>query len=224
VPLNSKPPEEVDSRFIDDRKINESIVTSTGQNDPGLFEANLRDERYLPFEGAGAISKWRLELSTDFRTFDYATITDVVLHLRYTARDGGQEMRTASTAAVADLLGSDDSPLFRLVSVRHDFPAEWQKLATLPSTATTRTVTIDLSASRFPFFAQSRQITIHSATAQLAPASNRNVAIKPGGNAPAAEAPPFEGTASPGPWTIATDADPHTLDDIFVTLAYSVPQ
>ena len=34
----------------------QSIVTSHGQNDSGLFELNFRDERYLPFEGAGAIS------------------------------------------------------------------------------------------------------------------------------------------------------------------------
>src|SRR5690606_40445564 len=28
----------------------QSIATSTGLSDAGLFEANLRDERYLPFE------------------------------------------------------------------------------------------------------------------------------------------------------------------------------
>ena len=39
----------------------QAIATSTGQNDAGLFELNFRDERYLPFEGAGAISQWRLE-------------------------------------------------------------------------------------------------------------------------------------------------------------------
>ena len=40
----------------------QSIVTSSGTNDPGLFEANLREERFLPFEGAGAESTWQLEL------------------------------------------------------------------------------------------------------------------------------------------------------------------
>ena len=34
-----------------------SIATSSGQNDAGLFELNFRDERYLPFEGAGAICR-----------------------------------------------------------------------------------------------------------------------------------------------------------------------
>lgn len=40
----------------------QAIATSTGQNDSGLFELNFRDERYLPFEGAGAISSWEFEL------------------------------------------------------------------------------------------------------------------------------------------------------------------
>ena len=56
-------------------------------------EPNLRDERYLPFEGAGAISTWSLELPADFRSFDYNTISDVILHLRYTARDGGDALK-----------------------------------------------------------------------------------------------------------------------------------
>src|SRR5205085_719318 len=37
----------------------QSIATSTAQSDAGLFELNLHDERYLPFEGQGAISEWR---------------------------------------------------------------------------------------------------------------------------------------------------------------------
>jgi hypothetical protein len=41
----------------------QSVATSNAQNDSGLFELNFRDERYLPFEGTGAISSWRLELA-----------------------------------------------------------------------------------------------------------------------------------------------------------------
>ena len=39
-----------------------SIATSTAQNDAGVFELSFRDERYMPFEGLGAISRWRLSL------------------------------------------------------------------------------------------------------------------------------------------------------------------
>ncbi|MFZ1430656.1 MAG: hypothetical protein WAS21_28310 [Geminicoccaceae bacterium] len=65
----------------------QSVATSSGRDDAGLFELRFNDERYLPFEGAGAISRWRFELPAEFRSFDYTTIADLVLHIRYTARD-----------------------------------------------------------------------------------------------------------------------------------------
>jgi hypothetical protein len=64
-----------------------SISTSNATMDSGMFDFNFRDERYLPFEGAGAIGRWRLELPADYRQFDYGTITDVILHISYTARE-----------------------------------------------------------------------------------------------------------------------------------------
>src|SRR5262249_5115282 len=65
-----------DDRFSDHFGSLQAIVTSTGQNDSGLFETNLRDERYLPFEGSGCVSEWQLELPADPskhdpRQFDY---------------------------------------------------------------------------------------------------------------------------------------------------------
>ena len=71
----------------------QSIATSQAQGDSGLFELNFRDERYLPFEGAGAISTWRLELPTEFHQFDYDSISDVILHMNYTAREGGDLLK-----------------------------------------------------------------------------------------------------------------------------------
>jgi hypothetical protein len=89
-----------DERFHDDVAAIQSIVTSSAQNDSGLFEMNLRDERSLPFEGAGAISRWRIELPSDLNNFDFASISDVVLHLRYAARDGGATLKTAASDSV----------------------------------------------------------------------------------------------------------------------------
>ena len=48
----ARAPEE-DGRFSDYFGSVQSIVTSSAQNDGGLFETNLRDERFLPFENAG---------------------------------------------------------------------------------------------------------------------------------------------------------------------------
>ncbi|MDT7690128.1 MAG: hypothetical protein QOE46_2887 [Acidobacteriota bacterium] len=117
-----------DARFSDHFGSLQSIVTSTGQNDGGLFETNLRDERYLPFEGSGAVSEWQLELPAVVRQFNYDTISDVIIHLRYTAREGGVALRNAATVNLksgieeARAVGS-----VRLFSVRHEFPGEWAK-------------------------------------------------------------------------------------------------
>jgi hypothetical protein len=94
-----------DPRFRQDFVSTQSIATSTGQNDSGLFELNFRDERYLPFEGAGVISTWRLELSGKWREvqwpqFDFQTIADAILHLRYTARDGGDTLKTRAISSL----------------------------------------------------------------------------------------------------------------------------
>ena len=60
-----------DDRFVDYTGTLQSIATSSANNDSGLFETNLRDERFLPFENAGAVSTWKLELPGDYRAFDY---------------------------------------------------------------------------------------------------------------------------------------------------------
>jgi hypothetical protein len=66
----------------------QSIVTPSAQNDSGLFDPNLREDRYLPFEGSRTISEWRLELPKQFNQFNYDTISDVIIHPRYTAGKG----------------------------------------------------------------------------------------------------------------------------------------
>ncbi|MDX2247271.1 MAG: neuraminidase-like domain-containing protein [Bacteroidia bacterium] len=130
----------------------QSIATSSAQNDGGLFELNFRDERYLPFEYSGAISEWRLEMmeSKKLRQFDYNTISDVIVHLRYTAReDGGLK-----TAAVTHLNGLTNAlggvPLQRLFSLRHDFPNEWHAWKNEGQ----QPLNITLEKHHFPYFAQ----------------------------------------------------------------------
>src|SRR5690606_17850927 len=54
-----------DMRFIENNIPVKAIATSGAQNDSGMFELAFRDERYLPFEGAGAISEWSFELFHD---------------------------------------------------------------------------------------------------------------------------------------------------------------
>lgn len=135
-----------DDRFVDYIGAVQSIVTSGAQNDSGMFETNLRDERFLPFEGAGAISTWKLDLPKDYRTFDYDTISDVILTIRFTARQGVDLTKVKSAL---------DAGFALLLNLRHDFPSEW---AAFVNGAGDFTATI--RKDYFPYFTQNQTITI----------------------------------------------------------------
>jgi len=148
-----------DDRFVDYFGAVQSIVTSSAQNDSGLFETNLRDERYLPFEGSGAISAWRLELPAEFRQFDYDTISDVILHVRYTAREGGAQLKQEAIANLENLVrDAEASGLALLFSLRHDFPAEWHRFVNSDSVP----LVLTIKREHFPYFTQGKRITITS--------------------------------------------------------------
>ena len=150
-----------DDRFDDYFGSLQSIVTSTAQNDSGLFETNLRDERYLPFEGSGVISEWQIELPAnpskgDPCAFDYDTISDVILHLRYTARDGGALLRNRALDDVTARIGDAEAAgSVRLFSIRHDFPGAWAKLKA-PTEALRRELALTLRDEHYPYWSRGR--------------------------------------------------------------------
>jgi hypothetical protein len=142
-PWNPFDPAKTDkNRFVTYPISVKSIVTSTAQNDSGMFEPNLRDERYLPFEGAGVISDWKLELLGDPKQFDCDTIADVILSMRYTARPS-DSVKTASQQAET-WLGKYSSRLF---SIRHEFPSEWTKFQGRSATE----ISIELKDDHYPY-------------------------------------------------------------------------
>jgi hypothetical protein len=102
-----------------------------------VFEFNFRDERYMPFEGSGAVSSWQLSLPKAFRQFDYGTISDLVLRISYTAeqdetlRKEVDDALGASATSLGQLLKSDGLPL--LLSLRRDLPDAWRKLVARPA-------------------------------------------------------------------------------------------
>jgi len=157
---------EPDSRFSESFGAIQSIVTSSGQNDSGLFEQNLRDERYLPFEGNGAVSEWRIELPTQFRQFDYDTISDVVLHMKYTARDGGATLKQhAETELQQEIeameLEEERHGRFRLFSVRHEFPAEWHRFQQPADSTAPQLIHLDITSERFPLQTKYLDISVN---------------------------------------------------------------
>ena len=142
--------ENEDKRFVTDFTPIQAIVTSTGQNDSGLFELSLNDDRYLPFEGGGAACRCRLEIDQDCNRFNLQTIADVVLHLRYTARDGGQLLAKMAKKHWMDVVKDAASgPLARLFSLKHEFPTEWQRLRTTAEANGEHVRSIAITRDRF---------------------------------------------------------------------------
>jgi hypothetical protein len=122
------------------------IAASMGQNDAGMFEFNFRDERYMPFEGAGANSEWQLSLPKAVKPFDYGTISDVILRISYTAEENS-DLRNDVEGAAGILSKLTDAGIPRVLSLRNDFPAAWNAL--LQGVAE---VNLDVRDAHVPFF------------------------------------------------------------------------
>jgi hypothetical protein len=165
-----------DTRFRDYFGAVQSVVTSSATDDSGMFETNLRDERFLPFEGAGAESTWRLELPSEFRQFDYNTIADVVLHIRYTARQGGSQLGAKAVEHLNDLVGeATTSGLSVMFSLAHEFPAEWHRFVT-----GTGNFTATVKRGYFPYFTQGLDVAL-SEVRLFAIVDGQLEALTPGG-------------------------------------------
>ena len=95
----------------------QAIATSSGQNDAGVFEL-APDERYLPFESSGVISRWSIELPPKHNAFDLRTVTDVIMQLTYTAQDAGGRLRELASRSVESRRGT-------VALLRREFPDAW---------------------------------------------------------------------------------------------------
>ena len=149
------------------RRHSVSIATSTAQNDAGVFELSFRDPRYMPFEGAGAVSRWKLSLPSAFRQFDYQIINDVVLHLGYTAEENDAlrgQVEALNSAVEGTLLNMiENASLARVFSFRHDFSGSFNRLK---HSALGTVVPFTITEKHFPIFLRGR--AIHVTRAHLA--------------------------------------------------------
>jgi hypothetical protein len=146
-----------DPRFIKHFGAREAIATSSGQSDTGLFELSFRDERYLPFEFLGAISRWRIELPQENNFFDMDTLSDVVMAVNYTAREGGDLLRRAANE-VAQYRVRHGWSLF---DVRHEFPDAWQMFkSSRREHGGERRLVVDISRRMFPFLPCDRELIV----------------------------------------------------------------
>lgn len=164
-----------ENRFVYQYGNIQSIATSSAQNDAGMFELNFRDERYLPFEGSGAISSWNIELPSVYAQFDYSSISDIILHVKYTALDGGGITQTAAENHVKALFaaGIDDNAhamMPRLFDIKREFSNEWvQYVKAFTAAPDTAALSFQLGHNMFPYFCNGQNLTVTNCIVNLTP-------------------------------------------------------
>jgi len=83
------------------------------------------------------------------------------LHLKYTARDGGGLLKAAATEALkASIAESENTPLSRFFSARHEFPSAWHRFLKPLDAEPNHVLSLDLVRERFPFQLRRRQLTV----------------------------------------------------------------
>ncbi|MBE8989894.1 neuraminidase-like domain-containing protein [Nostoc sp. LEGE 12450] len=168
-----------DDRFIENSIPVKAIAASNAQNDSGMFELSFRDERYLPFEGAGAISDWSIELFSDLpsnnpdstnpdfgkplRQFDYGTISDAILHIKYTAREDAGVFKNGAIAHLRDYFSQDGAtPSLRMFNLRQEFPTQWHHFLHPTNPADGNVLELDMSPNLFPIRDKAKTLKVNT--------------------------------------------------------------
>ncbi len=168
-----------DDRFVENNIPFKAIAASNAQNDSGVFELSFRDERYLPFEGAGAISDWSRELFSDLpsnnpdpanpdfgrplRQFAYKSILDAILHIKYTAREDAGPFKNGAIAHLRDYFSQDGAtPSLRMLNLRNEFPTQWNRFLNPSNPAKGNVFELEMSPELFPFRDEKKRVKINS--------------------------------------------------------------
>ncbi|WP_436762963.1 hemopexin repeat-containing protein [Streptosporangium sp. V21-05] len=185
------------------------------QENNGLFELRYDDERYLPFEGTGAVSTWRLELGGGPRGATAArALTDVTLTVRYTAEHGGDVF----TEAVKGMLRP--YPAAHLIDVARDFPKEWAAFLDGGDP-----LVLPLSPDLFPAMS-SRRITGLYARYEYAGEGTARLVLETGRRLPLADGVPLTtpglslNGGGPSPWAFTAEGDRSALGNVTLVLTY----
>ncbi|MBN1130038.1 MAG: hypothetical protein JXA71_13690 [Chitinispirillaceae bacterium] len=224
--------EGVDDRFEDNFEL-ESIVASKGLNDNGRLQSDrsARDEsQRAPFMGKGAVGEWHIELPADPSRkdpalFDYDTIADVVLHLQYTARPGGQPVkRKAMENIKAAIEEGRMAGSMKLFSIRHEFPVEWARYKTSPANH----LEIELHERHFPFWSTGRltgldDVLLFAKTEKTSVKVNGDQILRKDrslGGLLNGTLPAPESTTTPPVFAISLEFDTKGLDDLWLAVKW----
>ncbi|KAI1171626.1 hypothetical protein F4777DRAFT_591097 [Nemania sp. FL0916] len=144
--------------------------SNSGGTSSGSFSFGFPGDSYSPFEGAGVISTWQIYLPPELRQFEYHTISDVVLQLRYTALDGGVLLGKAATETVLSAIGQQTSPLALLVNVSSDYASGWYGFQSALRNGKEAHLNMPGIVGMLPFWTQRLSLNVESISAIMFPA------------------------------------------------------
>jgi Tc toxin complex TcA C-terminal TcB-binding domain len=162
------------------------------------------------------ISTWNLSLPAQLPSFDYTTISDVILHIRYTARQGGDQLAAQAAKELTTTLDTAGQAL--LFCLRYDFPTQWSAFVN-----GTGDFAVTLDEQFFPYYVQSASnLTIDGLTL-YAGSSGTLASVTPSADLNALS----EGLRATGqaPLTLPPDSMVMTRDlsqQVFLVLQYGI--
>jgi len=152
--LNPEPEVSQPLSIRGDWRVNQQVALSRGVNDSGLFQLNFQDERYLPFEGTGAVSTWKLDLNGLKSNFDVNTLSDVIIKIEYTSTQGGDSFGATVKKELKKQF--KEQPEAKMFCLAQDFSAEWNAFMADPfnglSVTMEREMFTDMSNSKVTCF------------------------------------------------------------------------
>jgi len=179
-----------DPRFVENNIPVKAIAASSGQNDSGVFELSFRDDRYLPFEGGGVISEWSLELFNDsnddfgrpLRQFDYNTISDAILHIKYTAREDVGAFKNGAVNNLRNYFSKDGTtPSLRMFNLRQEFPTQWHRFLHPTDPTKGNVFELEMVPGLFPFRDLGKALKVNTIwlLARFTDSGNYNITMTP---------------------------------------------
>ena len=155
-----QPPLTIRSNWRTSQQIALSHVEEFETNN-GLFELRFDDDRYLPFEGTGAVSTWRLELNGKKGSYNVNNLRDVIITLKYTAEQGGKPFADAVKGMLKPYTA------FQYFDIANDFPDAWEAFLFSEDNELVLSMTRDL----FPNISSSKIIGVFTRYELLEPSA-----------------------------------------------------
>ncbi len=184
------------------------------EDNNGLFELRFDDERYLPFEGTGAVSNWLLEINGRRGSFNPDELVDVLVNIKYTALQGGQVFGDA----VRGMLKPYQTVKF--IDLNFDFHNEW--LAFLAND--NDTLDLDVSRELFPAMANGKVTGIFARLDLLEKANISLILNKDDSmqlkDQKFTETPGLSISSKGSKWTLKVKGDKKKLKNVLLLAAY----